>query len=113
MRVLGPAELERVAENNNIAFAAKLGIENRKMNGMGKRSWPDRLFIGPNRVFFFIEYKVRGELPTPAQATLINKLRKMGHHVYVVDDKEVGRKIILYEFNHPGGPPMKGAGHGY
>lgn len=102
----GPALPERVAENNNLAYAKKRGLICRKMNGLGFRDWPDRLFIGKG-VIFWIEYKVRGKGPTPNQAKLHEVLRGWGQHVYVVDDKNVGREIINYEINNPGGPPWQ------
>lgn len=98
-----PVKPERVAETNNCTYAKRRGFEVRKMNGLGKRSWPDRMFIGPLTIFF-IEYKVVGEDPTPGQQEMINKLRRWGHHVYVVDDPRIGRTIIDFELAHPNEP---------
>lgn len=101
------AKPERVAENNNVQYAIKRGLKHRKMNGMGSRSWPDQMFLGKKRLMFFIEYKVVGEEPTEKQQQMHDDLRAMGHHVYVVDDPDIGRAIIDYEINNPGGPPWQ------
>jgi hypothetical protein len=55
-----------------------------KLNLMGQRSWPDRLFIvpPPDRLrpgrIVLIEFKAPGEPLTPAQADLHRKIRRRG-----------------------------------
>jgi hypothetical protein len=70
------------------------------MNGQGFRAWPDRLYIFPNGVFFFIEYKRPGEVPSQAQTYLHQLLAMLGHRVYpCVDSVEDGKAIVDHEFN--------------
>jgi hypothetical protein len=85
---------ERIAENDNVQYAKRLGCLVRKMNGLGARSWPDRGFWAPNGKHFLIEYKRVGEEPTPLQKMMINQLIDLGQWVFVIDDKATGRNII-------------------
>ena len=77
-----------------VAFAKKHRVEVVKLNGMGKRSLPDRMFLYAKRVLF-IEFKRPGEEPTELQWALHARWRdKLGHRVYVVDDKEDGIRLV-------------------
>lgn len=101
-----------------VRWALDRGIRSRKMNGMGSRSWPDRVFFlpgkngekkqtgpswwndialklphftpedGPDGRLFFIEFKRPGEEPTPLQWDTINSLRAAGFDVEVHDNAE-------------------------
>jgi hypothetical protein len=79
--------LERGIENRACKEIVKLGGLTRKMNGLGNRSWPDRLIIGFG-VQYYIEFKKPGEDPTPLQLKLHRELRKRGHIVLVLDNVE-------------------------
>jgi len=85
--------LERQVEGPVVAFAKKHRVEVVKLNGMGKRSLPDRMFLYGTRVLF-IEFKRPGEEPTEAQWVLHERWRKLGHRVYVVDAKDEGVRLI-------------------
>jgi hypothetical protein len=61
---------------------------------MSKRSVPDRLVILPGGEVVFIEFKRRGEKPTRAQEVEIDKLKKQGVRVFIIDDIEEGKKAI-------------------
>ena len=76
--------LERDIEKSACKQIRALGGLTRKMNGLGFRSWPDRLIIG-NGFAFWIEFKRPGEEPTPLQKKLHKQLRKLGQKVYVLD----------------------------
>lgn len=65
----------------------------RKMNGMGSRSWPDRMFLFQGRVLF-IEFKREGEEPTPLQKKMHEELAAQGFDVRVVDNVELGKVAI-------------------
>jgi hypothetical protein len=69
--------------------------EHRKMNGMGKRDWPDRLFLFAHGHSVFVEFKRFGESPTPKQAKMHKRLRKLGHIVLVIDRVEQFVKMVL------------------
>jgi len=88
-------QLESSVENPVVAYAKK-GVLVRKMNGMGFRGWPDRLFIFPNGVCVWIEFKAPGKLKNLSanQKEIIGELQNRKHTVYVVDNKEVGKEII-------------------
>lgn len=86
--------LERSIENAVVGFAKKMGIEVVKLNGMGKRSHPDRMFLGPRGRLVFIEFKREGEKPTPLQLHLHKLWKRLGHRVYVVDNKDDGKMLI-------------------
>lgn len=82
--------------------AKNLGWESRKMNGLGFRDWPDRLFIPPRPVkpmrrAFWVEFKRLGEEPTPAQGKRIEDLRRRGERVYVCDNVPGFKSIIRAE----------------
>ena len=66
----------------------------RKMNGIGYRSWPDRMYLFDNDTHFFIEFKRAGEKPDPAQAVMHRRLAQMGYRVYVIDNMEQGKAVI-------------------
>lgn len=82
-------------------IAKGMGWLSRKMNGMGFRDWPDRLFIptrGPGRRRpFWVEFKRMGEEPTPAQCLRIEDLRSRGERVYVCDNVPGFKGIIKAE----------------
>jgi hypothetical protein len=86
--------LEKTIERNVVNYALKKGIESVKLNGMGKRSHPDRMFLGPRGRVLFIEFKKPGEEPTPLQKHLHKKWKRLGHKVYVVDNVTIGRELI-------------------
>jgi hypothetical protein len=52
------------------------------------------MFITPNGVVYFIEFKRLGEVPTTGQAVEIEKIRKMGVKVFVVDAVEDGKNVV-------------------
>lgn len=66
----------------------------RKMNGMGYRSWEDRLFLGPWGRTLWIEFKRPGEKATPLQANHHQQMYRMGHMSHVVDNVTVGKRLI-------------------
>lgn len=89
--------LEKVIEAAVIRYAQKRcpTVEIVKLNGMGKRSHPDRMFLFPGAVLF-IEFKREGEEPTPLQAHLHKKWKALGFEVWVIDDVAEGKKLIDY-----------------
>lgn len=78
--------LESAIENRTNTKAKELGYISRKMNGLGFRSWPDRLFLSFKGNAVFIEFKRPGETATESQAHLHQQLRKMGFDVQVFDN---------------------------
>lgn len=88
--------LERSIEGPVVNYAKKhLGKDSVvKLNGIGKRSHPDRMFLGPYGRALFIEFKRPGAQPTPLQLALHRQWLKLGHKVHVVDDVKVGKALI-------------------
>jgi hypothetical protein len=89
-----PPRLEKSIEKAVVDYAKKRGCLVRKMNGMGARSWPDRMFITPTGRVFFIEFKRPGGKLTEGQAAMLDDLR--GRHVgaSVEDDVVQGKQIV-------------------
>ena len=85
--------LERDIEKKACKGIRALGGITRKMNGLGFRSWPDRLIIG-NGFAFWIEFKRPGEEPTPLQRKLHDQLGRMSQTVYVFDNAEQAVEIF-------------------
>jgi hypothetical protein len=95
----GPSRLESSIENAVLRYAViqaqALGFPLliRKMNGLGNRSWPDRLLIFKGRVVF-IEFKRKGHKLTPLQADMFKKLGACDIPAFKVDSVDLGKKII-------------------
>lgn len=58
------------------------------------RHWPDTVFFLPDSRVVLIEFKAPGELPRPGQVCMIERLRKLGFPVYVVDSVDEGLEIL-------------------
>lgn len=102
--------LESNVEGRSVRHAKERGWTSRKMNGLGFRSWPDRLFLPPRgttrdreaagysvaslRHPFWVEFKRPGKEPTPDQARLHRDLRARGEVVHVCDSFESFRKVF-------------------
>ena len=89
--------LEKQIEQKVCEYAKSKGFLAYKFTSPARRSVPDRLFLGPNGVCFFIEFKAQGNTPTKAQAREILRLQHHGHRVYVCDSIEYGEHIINFE----------------
>ncbi len=81
-------ELEGDIEGRVVKWAKKNGWVTRKMNGLGYRSWPDRLFLHRFGVAAFIEFKRKGKLPTPQQGDMLVDLQKRGFNAAYFDDSD-------------------------
>lgn len=86
--------LEKDIEKKVCDYAKSKGCLVYKFTSPSRRSVPDRLFITPNGVVFFIEFKRRGQKPTASQEVEINKIWSNGGNVRVVDDVERGKGIV-------------------
>lgn len=96
-------KLERTLEKRCRAYARKKKWLLRKMNGLGFRSWCDRLLIPPpskgvEQPVLWIEFKRKNKEPTVSQEHHHLELRLRGQHVHVVDDFDDFVRI-LKEFN--------------
>jgi hypothetical protein len=96
MKNLDP--LEKDIEAKCVQHAKSLGILIYKFTSPSRRSVPDRLFVLPGGRVFWVEFKRGGHKPTAAQEVEIEKIRKQGGTVYVVDNVKSGNTIIGGEF---------------
>lgn len=89
-------KLERSIEAAVVRYAQRCGIPKEgivKLNGFGKRSLPDRMFLYRGEVLF-IEFKREGARPTPLQEHLHARWRRLGHKVHIVDTVAQGKLLI-------------------
>ena len=90
-------QLESAIEARAVAKIKKLGVMSRKMNGMGYRGWPDRLFILPGGKSVFIEFKRPGGTLTALQAHIHEELKAKDHVVWVCSNADAAYMIIKSE----------------
>lgn len=86
--------LERTVERRVASWADKHGIEHIKLNIMGNRGFPDRLFLFSRGRPLFIEFKRPGGVPRKLQEFKIERLRKLGYVVHVCDNAADGIAIL-------------------
>lgn len=69
------------------------------LGGYGSAGWPDRLWLFPGGLVFFIELKKPGKAGdcTDLQLQRHAQLRALGLRVYVCDDPTAGKLIINNE----------------
>lgn len=81
-------KLEASLEDRCVRYVKQRGWLARKMNGLGFRAWPDRLFIPLSKrlLSFWVEFKREGEKPTPLQEKIHQMLRARGERVEVIDN---------------------------
>ena len=85
--------LERDVQSKVVTFARRLGIAAHKFSSEARRNVPDYVFFYDGRTYF-IEFKATGKTARDAQVKEINKLRKAGFQVDVVDDPDDGKQRI-------------------
>ena len=86
--------LEKDIEKAVCDYAKGRGCLAYKFTSPRRRSVPDRLFITPGGLVFFIEFKAPGKKPTDAQNREMGRLREKGVHVSWTDNIEIGKGII-------------------
>ena len=86
---------EAKVENALVRAVKRHGGMTRKMNGSGYRAWPDRLILLPAVEQFYVECKAPGETATDQQKALHNKLRDRGATVFVVDNVDMAKEVVL------------------
>ena len=85
---------EAKIEDKVTVYAISKGWLVRKFKAPGRRSVPDRLFLGPGGVIFFIEFKRPKAKATEAQKSEHMKYRTLGHTVYVIDNIGAGYDAV-------------------
>jgi hypothetical protein len=86
--------LEKQIEKRVCDHAKELGYLVYKFTSPQRMAVPDRMFINPHGMVFFIEFKRSGESPTPAQAREHERLQAQGVNVFVIDDVVKGKLVI-------------------
>lgn len=84
---------EASIEKSVCRYAKGLGVLAIKFSPMGRRGWPDRIFLYKGRVLF-IEFKAPGKKATPLQANAMEKLKAEGFDVFLADNARDGKKLI-------------------
>lgn len=89
----------RILEKNHVQnpvvrWAKEHGILAVRFTPYGEIGWPDYIFCIPGGRTVWIEFKIPGEPPELIQEYRHNQLRERGQYVYVVDNKELGIRIL-------------------
>lgn len=74
-------------------YAESRGWLVRKLKWIGRRAAMDRLFARNGRVVL-VEFKRPGEEPEPLQVREINRFRKAGIEVHVIDNVQEGYALF-------------------
>ena len=89
-------QLEADIRAGVVPFAKKLGVIHIRMHfgGGATAGYPDDLFLFPNGVSLWVEFKRPGREADPLQVMRMGQLMDMGHPATVIDDIGVGRACI-------------------
>jgi hypothetical protein len=85
--------LESAIEVKVTQYAEQKGCLALKLNILGRRGWPDRLYLYAGRVLF-IEFKRPGEKPRKLQEYIHDRIRRQGFDVALVDNIREGQGVI-------------------
>lgn len=86
--------LEKQIEQKVCDYAKSKGVLVYKFTSPARAAVPDRLFIRPDGVVWFCEFKREGQKPTIPQEREHTKLRGHKVNVFVVDNVEDGRMMV-------------------
>ena len=86
--------LEKKIEVSVKDYARSLGCLAYKFTSPGHSFVPDGLFIAPNGLMWFCEFKREGAKPTPGQLREHERLREHGVMVFVVDSVALGKRMV-------------------
>ena len=86
--------LESYIEQGAIKRAKECGFICRKVQWIGRRGAPDRLFSRADTGPFFVEFKKPGGTLDPHQVREIQRLREAGFQVYVIDSLDDAYGLI-------------------
>ncbi len=85
---------ETVIENHLVKEVRKLGGICYKFTSPGRIGVPDRICVFHKGLVIFAECKQPGKIPSPHQQREIDRLRKLGYSVYVIDSHTKTRELI-------------------
>jgi hypothetical protein len=86
--------LEKQIEKRVCEYAKEMGMLVYKFTSPGRVGVPDRMFVCPKGMVFFIEFKRPGAEPTPPQIREHERLEAHGLNVFVIDDVTKGKLIV-------------------
>ena len=86
--------LEKQIEQKVCDYAKSKGVLVYKFTSPARAAVPDRLFIRPDGVVWFCEFKREGQKPTIPQEREHHRLRQHKVNVFVVDNVEDGRMMV-------------------
>ncbi len=86
--------LEKKIEHDVCKYARTKGFLTPKLNVVGERGWPDRMFIDPDGWVIFIEFKKKGKPCEPIQIYRQGILAARNFVVLVCDDIEEGKELV-------------------
>lgn len=77
----------------------RLGVKKRggiafKFVSPGTVGVPDRIVLMPNGKQWFVETKSTGKKLSPVQKIVVNRIRELGHNVWVIDDRATLEKFF-------------------
>jgi len=90
----GAKVLEKDIEKKVCDYAKTKNVLAYKFTSPARAAVPDRMFVRPDGVIFFIEFKRGGQKPTDAQEREHNRLRSHKVNVFVVDNVDAGKLVI-------------------
>ena len=86
--------LEKHIEAKVCDYAKQRGLLVYKFTSPARAAVPDRLFVLPGGRVFFIEFKRKGQRPTPPQKREHHRLRQHGVSVWVIDNVDDGLRMV-------------------
>jgi hypothetical protein len=86
--------LEKQIEQKVCDYAKSKNVLAYKFTSPARAAVPDRMFVRPDGVIFFIEFKRGGQKATPAQEREHHRLRQQAVNVFVVDNVDSGKMVI-------------------
>lgn len=88
--------LEKDIEAKVVKWAKVRGCLVLKANGLGQRSFPDRIFFLPNGKVVMIEFKRPGGELSEGQKTMIHELQKRRQKVVVCNNVDFAIEILQF-----------------
>ena len=86
--------LEKEVEKEVVAWWTKRGGLQIKLNILGRRGWPDRIFFPVGGKPVLIEFKRVNEDARALQAYVHGELRARGYGVYICENANDGKTVL-------------------
>lgn len=85
---------EAKIEKAVVAYAISKGCYVRKFSSPSHAGVPDRLFLTPAGIVFFIEFKAPGKKPTGLQLRELSEIEKRNGNATWVDNIDDGKAVV-------------------